>query len=88
MIIISLGIIGMIALVTCYISMLAGKLQPSSYKFLFGNLLGAVCLMLNGFGTPSIRDSLLIVYPILNVIWTGGTLFQIYREWKKRRETS
>jgi len=77
-----MGIVGMISLVICYVSMLIGKLKPSSYKFLFGNLVGGILLMLNGFLTPG----MLLVYPILNLVWTIGTLIQIYREWQKRKK--
>jgi len=76
----ALGIIGMIMLVLAYVTMIAGKLTPSSYKFLFANLVGGASLMLNGF-----LSGILIAYPILNVVWTFGTLIQIYREWRKRR---
>lgn len=81
MIVLALGIVGMIALVICYVSMLFGKLKSNSYKFLFGNLIGGVCLMLNGF-----LSGILLAYPLLNVVWTFGTLIQIYREWKSRRK--
>ena len=80
MIVMALGIAGMIALVICYVSMLSGRLNPNSYKFLFGNLIGGFCLMLNGF-----LSGILLAYPLLNVIWTGGTLVQIYRKWKRER---
>ena len=83
MIIMALGIAGMIALVVCYVSMLSGKLNPDSYKFLFGNLIGSFSLMINGFGLMS---GLMLVYPFLNVIWTIGTLIQIYRKWKSEKE--
>lgn len=79
MIIIALGIIGMLMLVMAYVPMLVGKLSSNSYKFLFANLFGGACLMLNGF-----LSGILIAYPILNVIWTFGTLIQICREWRTR----
>jgi len=79
MILTLLGIIGMLALVICYITMLIGRLKPNSYKFLFGNLFGGTCLMLNGF-----LSGILLAYPVLNVIWIVGTLIQIYREWRRR----
>ena len=79
MIVAALGITGMIALVVCYVSMLSGRLNPDSYKFLFGNLVGGFCLMLNGF-----LSGILLAYPILNVVWTVGTVIQIYRKWKRK----
>lgn len=83
MMLMALGIVGMVALVICYVSMLFGKLKGDSYKFLFGNLVGAVCLMINGFGLLS---GAMLVYPLLNVVWTFGTLIQIYRECRSRRK--
>lgn len=80
MIITALGIVGMICLVVCYVLMLGKKLNPDSYKFLFGNLVGGFCLMLNGF-----LSKILLAYPLLNVVWTFGTLIQIYRKWKRER---
>ena len=76
----ALGITGMIALVVCYVSMLSGRLNSDSYKFLFGNLVGGFCLMLNGF-----LSGILLAYPILNVVWIVGTVIQIYRKWKRER---
>lgn len=80
MIIVALGIVGMVFLVVCYVSMLSRKLNPDSYKFLFGNLIGGACLMLNGF-----LSGILLAYPLLNVVWTFGTLIQIYRKWRRER---
>lgn len=80
MMIVALGIVGMIFLVLSYVTMLSGKVSPHSYKFLFGNLIGGACLMLNGF-----LSGILLAYPLLNVVWTFGTLIQIYREWRSRR---
>lgn len=79
MIITSLGIIGMLLLVVCYVLMLGEKLKSNSYKFLFGNLFGAICLMVNG-----VVSRILIAYPILNVVWIIGTIVQIFRKWKER----
>lgn len=81
MMITALGIVGMIFLVVSYISMLGKKLNPDSYKFLFGNLVGGFCLMLNGFLTR-----ILLAYPLLNVVWTVGTLIQIYRKWNREKK--
>jgi len=76
----ALGIAGTVALVVCYVLMLTGKLKPNSYKFLFGNLIGGFCLMLNGF-----LSGILLAYPLLNVVWTVGTIIQILRKWKRRK---
>lgn len=80
MIVTLLGIVGMLSLVICYILMLGKKLKADSYKFLFGNLLGAICLMVNGF-----VSGILVAYPILNVVWIIGTLIQIFRKWKNEK---
>lgn len=81
MIVMALGVIGMLMIVMAYIPMLLGKLKPNSYKFLFGNLFGGICLMINGF-----LSGILIAYPLLNVVWIVGTLIQICREWKPRKK--
>jgi len=75
-----LGIIGLGMLLSAYIPTLFGKLKPDTYRFMFMNLIGGFSLMLNGF-----LANIFIVYPLLNLIWTIGTTFQILRKyWKKR----
>ena len=81
MMVTALGIVGMVFLVVCYVSMLSGKLNPDSYKFLFGNLVGGACLMFNGF-----LSGILLAYPLLDVVWIIGTLIQIYRKWKSGKK--
>lgn len=81
-----LGVLGLLSLLICYLTMLVGKLDPNSYKFLFGNLFGAISLSINGFGSFLNPPSILLIYPILNVVWIIGTSYQIIRKkWYNKR---
>jgi len=76
-----LGIIGLGALLIPYLMILLDCWKMTDYKFYLFNILGAGSLLINGILTP-----LFIIYPILNAVWTIGTIFQLIKEYLRRKK--
>jgi tellurite resistance protein TehA-like permease len=75
-----IGISGMTFLITAYFLVLYKKIKVDEYLFLFSNLSGATLLCIN-----ALMISAPWFYPLINVVWITGTVYQIVKKYKGER---
>ena len=75
-----IGITGMMFLIVAYFLILFKKIRSDAYPFYFSNLIGATLLCIN-----ALMISAPWFYPLINVVWITGTVYQIVKKYKGER---